>query len=342
MPSASKTAAKKAPAKPAAKPAAPSKAAQAAAAQGRTAPASKPAPEPERAQPQRAAAVPATRPSAPPPSTETMNSLPAFMRNDIDAGKDNLDADDLQIPRLKLIQGVSPELEEFNELRAGNYFHPAAEWIFDEPFRAVVLFMDKRYILWRPRDDGGGILARADDGVHWSPGQGEFEVKLDKKDGGATVKWKLAKTVQQSGLANWGTMNPNDPDSPPAATLMYNYLLAFPDHPDLMPAVMTFQRSAVKIGRQFNTKIKTVRTPIYGSIYEFSAKKEGDGQNSYYVPQVKGAGLIEDEALYHQYKSLAQSYGQSGLNIKDIEGLQGDANEFVEGDDAQDGDGPQM
>ena len=225
-----------------------------------------------------------------------MANVPAFMRNDIDDGKQNIGAEDLQIPRLKLIQGLSPELEQYDGLRPGHFFHPAAEYIFDEPFRAVVLFMNKEYILWRPRGDGGGILARATDGVHWSPDHGEFEVTLDKKDGGHKVVWKMAKTVIQSGLANWGTMNPRDKDSAPAATLMYNYLLAFPDNPDLMPAVMTFQRSSIKVGRNFNTKIKTVRTPLYGSIYEFSSFKDvNKGGDEFHNIAVKGAGLVEDE-----------------------------------------------
>lgn len=307
--------------KPAAKPAATaSKAAQAAAHQNRPAP--KPAPTPPPAQPR--ASVPATRPAAQPPADPaTVANLPAFMRQDADIGKEAIKSEDIEIPRLKLIQGLSPELQDYNELRPGNFFHPAAEMIFDEPFRAVPIFMDRRYILWRPRDQGGGVLARADDGVHWSPAEGEFTVTLDKKDGGGQVTWKLAKTVQQSGLANWGTMNPSDPNSPPAATLMFNYLLAFPDHPEVMPAILTFQRTSIKSGRKFNTKIKTVRTPLFGTVYEFSSFVDHNSRSQeFHNIAVKGAGLVEDEGLYNQYKALHQQFANVGFSIKDIEGLQ--------------------
>ncbi len=296
-----------------------SKAQQAAQHQGRPAPKDEPRPEPApRAQ------VPAVRRDAPPPATSaSVQNLPAFMRQDADVGKENIGSQDIEIPRLKLMQGLSPELQDFDGLKAGFFFHPAAEFIFDAPFRAVPIFMDQRYILWRPRDAGGGILARADDGIHWSPSSGEFTVQLDKKDGGNTVTWKMAPTVQQSGLANWGTMNATDPNSPPAATLMYNFLLAFPDEPDLMPAVLSFQRSSIKMGRRFNTKLKTVRAPIFGTVWQFGSVQDSNsrGQDFFNV-DVRSAGLVEDEALYQQYRAMYETFSAKGLSIKDIEGLQ--------------------
>lgn len=319
------TSAKKSAPKPAsrqatvpAKPTASSKAAQAASHQGREAP---------REEPRKAAPVTAIarRESAPLPSAAAVASLPAFMRQDADLGKENIGKDDIEIPRLKMMQGLSPELQEYDGLKSGYFFHPAAEFIFDAPFKAVPIFMDQRYILWRPRDVGGGILARADDGVHWSPSSGEFTVQLDKKDGGDTVTWKLAPTVAQSGLANWGTMNAKDPNSPPAATLMYNFLLAFPDEPDLMPAVLSFQRSSIKMGRRFNTKLKTVRAPIFGTVWEFrSVEDHNSTGKDFFNIDVRSAGLVEDQAQYEMYRAMYETFSQKGLNIKDIEGLQGE------------------
>lgn len=319
------------------------KAAQAALHQGRPAPQESPTgrnvdPRPEGVRSGRyPAQLPAETRPAPLPSA-AVSSLPAFMRQDADLGKENIGKDDIEIPRLKLMQGLSPELQEYDGLRAGYFFHPAAEFIFDGPFRAVPVFMDQRYILWRPRDAGGGILARADDGVHWSPGSGSFTVQLDKKDGGATVTWKMAPTVAQSGLANWGTMNPADPNSPPAATLMYNFLLAFPDEPDLMPAVLSFQRSSIKMGRRFNTKLKTVRAPLFGTVWEFRSVEDHNGAGqAFFNVDVRSAGLVEDQEQYLQYRAMYETFGARGLSIKDIEGMQSEEDN-VSGTD--DGGGP--
>lgn len=285
----------------------------------------KPAPKPQ---------APAIRKPASAVADPLSASLPAFMRDDVNMGKENIQQADLEMPRLKLIQGLSPELQEYNGLRPGNFFHTAAERIFDEPFTVVPIYMDRRYILWNPRESGGGILARADDGIHWSPPSGEFTVKLDKKDGGHTVKWKLAKTVQQSGLDAWGTLNPSDPNSPPAATLMYNFVFAFPDEPDLMPAALTFQRSSIKVGRKFLTKLKTVRTPLFGTKFTLSAADDSNSSNQDFKNiSIVGAGLVEDEDLYHAYRDMHLAFNDRGMSIKDLETMQEDP-------DASDSEGP--
>jgi hypothetical protein len=250
-------------------------------------------------------------------------NLPAFMQDDMGAGTEGMSQEDMEIPRLKLMQGLSPELQEINELRAGMFYHSAADHIFDGPFLAVPLLVDKRYVLWRPRDSGGGILARADDSVHWFPADQDFEVTLDRKDGGHKVIWRTAKTVKQSGLAEWGSMNPNDPKSPPAATLMYNYLLAFPEYPDMVPAVFTFQRSGIKAARKLNTKIKTIKAPIYGVVYEFKSVMDDDGRgNDFFNVQAQAYGRVTDEEVYAMYKGIHEAYSDKGMNIRDLESAQ--------------------
>ncbi len=266
--------------------------------------------------------VPAVRHSVP---ANAAQNLPAHMRDDVDMGKENIGQADMDMPRLKLMQGLSKELALYDDLRPGHFFHTATETVFDEAFRVVPIYFDRQYILWRPLEDGGGILARAADGINWAPSAGEFTVKLDRKDGGDTVTWKLRPTVQESGLANWGTMNPNNSNSPPAATLMYNFLLAFPDHPDLMPAVLTFQRSSIKIGRKFMTKLKTVRTPLFGSVFSLSSMDDHNSANQDYKNiSIVGDGLLQDQELYHMYKDLYLSLSKSGLSIRDVDSLQGE------------------
>lgn len=313
------------------------KAAQAAAHQNRPAPAMPAA----SARPAQTVNVPATRAAAPPPA-ELNENLPAYMQHDANLGKERIEASDLEIPRLKLMQPTSPELQEYDGLRAGFFFHPAAEFIFDTPFKAVPLYYDKRYILWKPRDMGGGILARADDAVHWNLPNGRFEVTLDKSRGGAKVVWETAPTVAESGLANWGTENPNDPNSPPAATQMLNFLLAFPDYPDLMPAVLTFQRTSIRNGRRFLTKLKTTRAPLFGTVWQFASKQETRNNNDFFTIDVTGAGLVEDEELYHGYRQMFEQYSNMGLQIKDIEGLQTDADDDMAGDDGDGDDQPRI
>jgi hypothetical protein len=262
------------------------------------------------------------------PAASGLMEVPEWMRADAGAGLEGLSSDDFEIPRLKLLQGLSSEVKERDDTRAGWFFHTAAEVCFKEPFRAVPIFVDRRFILWRPlEDNGGGILARADDGVHWKPANATFDVKLDKKDGGHRVQWKTAPTVKESGLAEWGSHNPKDETSGPAATRMLNYVLAFPDFPDLPPAVFTFQRTSFRNGKELNSKMLVAagRTAIYGMVFMFNAYKDTNktGQD-FFNCQARADGLVTDKALYERYRELHRQFSETGIQIKDMDSLGGE------------------
>lgn len=253
-------------------------------------------------------------------------ALPDFMKGHTGRGTEALGAADVEIPRLKLMQANSPELEEFNELKPGDLFHTSAEENFGREVRITPLYVDVRYILWRPREDGGGILARADDGIHWNPANTEFKVKLDKKDGGAEVVWRTADTVTRSRLDQWGTQNPKDADSPPAATKMYNLVAIFPDHPDIAPAVITLQRASIGVARKFLGKLKTTSAPSYGTIFKLSPFKDSNSSGQeFWNYQFNRDGTIADKDQFEEYFKLYEVFAQQGINIRDIGSLQDEA-----------------
>ena len=239
-------------------------------------------------------------------------TLPSFMEGQQGAGTENISFADIEVPRIKLMQSNSPELEVYDWLRNGDFLHTSAEESLGKSVKIVPIYIDQQYILWNPRENGGGILARAWDGIHWSPANAEFKVKLDKKDGGLDVVWRTSTTVASSRLDQWGTLNPADPKSPPAATRMYNIVCAFPEHPNLQWAVVTMQRSAIKIAKRLLAKLKTSQAPMYGMVFEMRSVEDknpvGQKFNNY---QFVGSGLITDEEVFIRYKTEHQKIGRA-------------------------------
>lgn len=248
------------------------------------------------------------------------DSVPDYMRADAGAGTEAFGADDVALPRFKLLQGTSPELETYNNAKLGDYFHTGAEIPLSGPIRIVPIYSDLQYILWNPRDSGGGILARAVDGVHWEPPDQTFKVRLDKKDGGADVVWKTAKTVKQSGLNRWGTLDPSNNQSPPAATKMYNFLFAFPDFPDLPLALFSFQRAALKHGAQFINKIRSMpAAPMWATVFVLESEGTRSKKNEpFKIPVLTAAGVLSNRKLYDHYTGLRKVYVEKGFSTADI------------------------
>lgn len=270
-------------------------------------------------------------------NTAVAEAIPDFMKEHIGLGTEAVSASSVETPRIKLIQKISPELDTFNDLKAGDFFHTILEKSLGTEIRICPIYVDERYILWRPQEDGGGILARADDGIHWHPAPAEFNVKL--KDG-TPVTWKTERTVMASRLDQWGSSKPGNSDSPPAATRMFNMVVSFPDDPELPPAVVTLQRSAVTVGKKFMGKLKITRAPSFGLIFKMGSVVDTNKAGQAYLNYTfTGDGKVMDEPFYRSNFEYYKLFKAQGVQIKDMESLQDEDTE-VTGAGASDTGGP--
>lgn len=271
--------------------------------------------------------VPATQTQGGSVATYGGKALPAHLQKHMGAGGrglGNIDADDVEIPRIKLLQGISKEVTN-GAGRAGEFYHTVSEAAIGKKLIITPIFVFKSYILWRPRHQGGGILARALDGRTWTPGSGEFEVCPLKDNPNLKAKWKLAKTVKESGLDDWGSSNPADPNSPPAATKMINVVSFDHERPETSPYVITLQRSSSKVGKKLTGKLRMTPLPCYALTFEVTPflDKNNRGEE-FFNYQFTQTGLVEDEGLFGQLEALNKTFETKGVNIKDVEGLADD------------------
>jgi len=270
-------------------------------------------------------------------STGGLPAAPSFMQGLTGQGMEGLNASDIEIPRIKLLQGISPELMEFDDAKQGHFFHNVAEMDLGDKLTIVPLYIWKMFILWQPRESGGGILARAEDGIHWNPGAGEFDVKINK--GTKNARWKLAPTVAASRLDQWGTYDPEDPNSQPAATRMFNIVAFIKEYPELSPAVITLQRSSIKVARRFAGKLQMTQAPSYGRIFEIGpVQDQNKAGDKFWNYAFTSKGFVQDEEEFNLYKSMYENFKANGVQIKDIDGLADDDMPTEAGKDAV-GDG---
>ncbi len=235
---------------------------------------------------------------------------PSYLKKFEEAGpvkdRSNFDSSDIVIPRIKLLQGLSKECETFDSAKAGMFWHTGMDVSLGSDIDFVICGRKKKLLLVAPIEDGQGLLARAEDCKTWDR-LGEWEVKI--KDRKEPVKWSIGDLdVQKSGLANWGTYNPDDENSPPAATLFYDYLVLVPDHLDLGPAVISLARSQIRKAKKgLNDKAELHMNngrPLQAVV--FHATSVGDQNSvgqSFKNWQFTGAGFAS-EALYNRAVEL--------------------------------------
>ena len=260
----------------------------------------------------------ATRPKGGAVATRQTAELPDFMKGYAGgAGTELMRQEDVEIPRLALLQALSDPVAEGDE-KPGNFWHTVAEVNLGSELQIVPVFTSHSYILWKPRDQGGGILARADDGVHWNPPKGEFEIALPGK---RKTTWKLAKTVAESRLDQWGSFDPDDSNSPPAATKCYNVAAYLLDFPEYSPAVICLQRSAVKVAKKFVGKLMLTQAPSFGLVYTMSSIKDmNTAGQEFYNFKFTASGLLTDESVFKQTEAMYKHFKDMGLRVRDMEG----------------------
>lgn len=229
--------------------------------------------------------------------------LPAYLQNNAAQfrDEDNFDSSDVVLPRIKLLQGISPEVTAFDTAKIGEFWHTGMDLNLGPNIRFIIADRRKKYLLSAPLEDGQGVLARSDDAMKWDR-LGSWMVK--QKGVKQPIKWEITDLdVVKSGLTSWGTYNPEDEDSGPAATLFYDYLVFLPDHLDLGPAVITLARSGIRKAKKgLNDKIQLHRTngrPMQALVFKATSVDEQSDNGGYKNWQFQSDGFNMDEDLFN-------------------------------------------
>lgn len=228
-------------------------------------------------------------------------------------GVEAFDKDDFKTPRIVLLQGLSPQLETFPQTaKKDNFWHTGMNVSLGKEFLFVPIIANKRVIVWRPRgDQNGGILAFSRNGRDWDTGANQtFQIKVKGRK--EPVVWKTGKNVLQSGLTKFGTSNPDEQQSAPAASVVYEYLCLLPDHPELSPCVLGLSKTAITNGKTFNTSLgmkARVGVPIYSLVVRAFVEETSNSEGVWTIPNFELKGHVSKE-IYLLGEKLAKDYAE--------------------------------
>lgn len=237
----------------------------------------------------------------------TGEQLPDFLRDTFGKGTGltGLSPEDYIVPRVMLLQGQSdPVKNNLPGAKAGIFWLSVLDQPLGEELDFVIINNKIRVLLLAPMDDGQGILARADDGKTWVPASGTWSIRM--KGIREPVKWEITDPdVKASGLLNFGTSVPGDPDSNPAATKFYDYLVYLPAHDTI--AVLSLARTAAKKAKDLNGKVQMRRVDMHGQVFHVEPYMDGSGSNTFYNYRFSANGFT-DKATFDTVKSLSEKF----------------------------------
>lgn len=237
--------------------------------------------------------------------------------NQLVPGLGNVTSQDIIVPRLKIMQGTSPELQDNPDLRLGNLYHSLLGESLGNEIEVCVLQIQRSIELWAPRDDERGVLARSTDGIHWDKPNQEFEVIIKRK----RHVWKTMGSVGESGLAEFGSSNPDDPNSAPIASLTYRIALLMPGKTELGPMLLIAAKTGVKPSKDLISRINLrhlAGTPFYAQKYMLASIYRTSGEErKWYEPIFRNAGNVKDPELIGMLQGLSEGFATMNVRAAD-------------------------
>jgi hypothetical protein len=226
--------------------------------------------------------------------------LAAMFAEDAGTGFDNVKVGDYALPYLKVLQGISNEIQRGDPKQipgavAGDIFNSLTKQLYKGEVGLLVVFAayDKKWIEWKPRKAGGGL------------------VKISKSKAEA----------EQNRLPLVG--NP-DTDSYINETAEHYVLHQTPDG-YYMPAVMSMSVTKLGVSRRLIGNMMQEMSAKYGIpgpnrvlhpsalVYRMTTETEKNKRNeTYFVPKFEVVGPVTDVSLYRAAKDFAEQV-QAGI-----------------------------
>lgn len=208
-------------------------------------------------------------------------ALPAYVTQDAALGHENVSAEDMAIPQIKLLQNISPEVEEIEGARAGQFLNSMTQELYDELF-LVNLKFDRTYTVWKDRGLGGGK-------------EGEFDSEEAAKSFVSTLP----------GSAEDYAIN---------ETAIHYVLIVDPETMKVTsPAIMYMDRSKLSASRAWNSQINMKsngEAPRFASVWGIRPKKVTNKRNEhYYNIDIQFEGWVPD-TLYPEVRKTFEGLTQ--------------------------------
>jgi hypothetical protein len=204
-----------------------------------------------------------------------LNDRPDFLKGGNGRGSEEMDMGDITIPRLSIIQDLSPQgkknkPEYIEGAEVGHLFNTITKELFTGEVMFIPVYFRKEYIIWKTRKAGGGF-------------HGAF----------ATEQQAVAALADLEGNAN---------DYEIVDTHVHFVLLvkagSTKDKPILEEVVLSMSKSQNKVSRQLNTMVKLAGGDRFSRIYKLSATEEQNKNgDDYWNFRVQPFGYVS-EAMY--------------------------------------------
>lgn len=224
-------------------------------------------------------------------------SLAATAADDTPMGFEDEEAGDMIIPRVKVVQTLSPERKDKTAEEGDIINSLTLEKLNDKVF--IPVFKFNNHIWWRDRSSGGGIMCIARDGKNGEMSDGTRLICASCK------RCEFDNTKQGR-------------EAIPSCTKYINFFGFFEG--ERMPIILSFAKTNYNEGKKLYSLAKVTMQNMWNYGYKMSAKLLSKGNNEWYIINMapNGQSSAEDrEFANNLYTSFRSSLASMRFDMDD-------------------------
>jgi len=224
-----------------------------------------------------------------------VNELPEYLKGSAGLGNENVSRQDVTIPRIGLIQSLSPEREKGNAKQIagceeGQFFNTVTREILDETFNFVDILYTKTWGVFTQRKFGGGF-------------KGQFKTEAE--------------------AAIFIAQDPNGNQYESVETAIHVIVRVDENDAPVETAILMFTMSKLKVSRDMNTILKGTGAARFATKWTMGSIAEKSAKGPYYNFKATKLGFVTPElfafckGVYDEVKDKDLSVSAAAANKQD-------------------------
>ena len=226
---------------------------------------------------------------------------PTMFEEDAGVGLENMGQDDLALPFLKILGGMSKELDDLEDARKGDIYNTVTGAVYKgkDGIKVIPVAYQRRFIQWAPRGEGTGAPVAI-----YVPGEAMPKTERSPDDNKEYVTDGSGQYIEET---------------------HQHFVIVLHDDGAAETALVAMKSTQLKKSRKWNSMISSLTMqgkngpftpPRFSHVYLLKTLLEENSKGSWHGWEMSRVGPVADAATYQRAKDFAASITSGDVVVK--------------------------
>jgi len=234
-------------------------------------------------------------------TAEIVQFDPTMFEEDAGVGLENMGQDDLALPFLKVLGGMSKELDNLEDARKGDILNSVTNAVYKgkDGIRVIPVAYQRRFIQWAPRGEGTGAPTAI-----YSPGEVMPKTERSTEDNKEYVMDGSGQYIEET---------------------HQHFVIVIHEDGSAETALIAMKSTQLKKSRKWNSMISSLTMqgkngpftpPRFSHVYLLKTQLEENSKGSWHGWEMSREGPVKEMNLYNRAKEFAKSITDGEVVVK--------------------------